>query len=272
MNASFEQPPSSPSELAAGAVALGVVALITIFGVSTSPPGAVSSSVASAAPPRTVVREPDNVSAALAGPSQASQASQPSRDGTASIASGTTLEIPTVTPPPAVSETQKRARTAGSPSIESSSPAPTSGSGNDSLSASRAQAFDILRVYDAPPAQHHSRSAETPAAPRVEAFIGIWARESAECRNRATEDLRIRIDARSAESGGVRCAFRSVRQEDADRWRVRASCNAALDSWSANISLRMIGPSLRWSSERGTETYVRCPSPAGPVRQAGAAR
>ena len=40
MNASFEQPPSSPSELAAGAVALGVVALITIFGVSTSPPGA----------------------------------------------------------------------------------------------------------------------------------------------------------------------------------------------------------------------------------------
>jgi hypothetical protein len=128
-----------------------------------------------------------------------------------------------------------------------------------------------LRVYDAPPA-HQNRSAETAAASRVEAFIGIWAREPAECRNRATDDLRIRIDARSAESGGVRCAFRSVRQEDADRWRVRASCNAALDSWSANIRLRMIGPNLRWSSERGTETYVRCPSPAGPVRQAGTAR
>jgi hypothetical protein len=66
--------------------------------------------------------------------------------------------------------------------------------------------------------------------------------------------------------------FRSVRQEDADRWRVRASCNAGLESWSANISLRMVGSNLRWSSERGTETYVRCPSPAGPVRQAGAAR
>jgi hypothetical protein len=275
MNASVEQPPSSPSELTAGAVALGVVALITLFGVSTSPPGDVSPSVASAAPPRRVAREPDNVPAEPARPSQAtqaSQASQPSQDGPASTASGTTLEIPIVTPPPPVSETQKRARTAGVPSIENSSPAPTSGPATDSLSESRAQALDILRSHDASPAQHQSRSAETTAAPRVEAFVGIWAREPAECRSRAADDLRIRIDARSAESGGGRCAFHSVRQEHADRWRVRASCNVALDSWTAHISLRMVGPNLRWSSERGTETYVRCPSPAGPVRQAGAAR
>ena len=127
MNASFEQPPSSPSELAAGAVALGVVALITIFGMSTSPPGDVSPSVASAAPPRTVVREPDNVPAEPARPRQPSQSSQPSQDGPARIASGTTLEIPIVTPPPAVSEPQKRVRTADGPSIENSSPAPNCG-------------------------------------------------------------------------------------------------------------------------------------------------
>ena len=232
MNASFEQPPSSSSELAAGAVALGVVALITIVGVSTSPPNAASPSVASVAPPPTVAREPDNVPTESAGPnsagsSQVTQASQPiqpiqpsepSQDGPASIASGTTVEIPI-----------------------------------------------------APPAQHQSRSPETAAAPRAEAFIGIWAREPAECRNRA-DDQRIRIDAHGAESWGGRCAFRSVRQENADSWRVRASCSAALDSWTANISLRMVGPNLRWSSERGTETYVRCPSPAASVRQAGAAR
>jgi hypothetical protein len=170
--------------------------------------------------------------------------------------------------PSAVSEPPRRARTAERPSVENSSPPPTSGSGTDSLGASRAQALDILRVYEAPPAQQQSRSAETAATTRVEAFIGIWAREPAECRNWAADDLRIRIDARRAESGGVRCAFRSVRQEDAERWRVRASCNAALDSWSANISLRMIRTNLRWSSERGTETYVRCPSPPGRVRQA----
>ena len=60
-------------------------------------------------------------------------------------------------------------------------------------------------------------------------------------------------------------AFRSIRQEHADRWRVRASCNAALDSWSAHISLRMIGANLRWSSERGTETYLRCGRPASMI-------
>ena len=226
MSASFEQPPSSPSELAAGAVALGVVALITIVGVSTSPPSAVSPSVASVAPPPTVPAE--SVGPNSAGSSQVTQASrpiqpgeptEPSQDGPTSITSGTTVEIPI-----------------------------------------------------APSAQHQSRSAETTAALRVEAYIGIWAREPAECRHRAADDQRIRIDARSAESGGGRCAFRSVRQEEADRWRVRASCNDGLESWSANISLRMVGPNLRWSSERGTETYVRCPNPAGPVRQAGAAR
>ena len=227
MNASFEQTPSSPSELAAGAVALGVVALITIFGVSTSPPGDVSPSVASAAPPRTIVREPDTMPAVPAEPSQGTQVSQP---------------------------------------IQSSEP---SQDGPASTGALPTQPLDILHV---PSAQHPNRSAETAAAPRVEAYIGIWAREPAECRHRAADDQRIRIDARSAESGGGRCAFRSVRQEDADRWRVRASCNAGLESWSANISLRMVASNLRWSSERGTETYVRCPSPAGPVRQAGAAR
>jgi hypothetical protein len=241
-----------------------VVALITIFGVSTSPPGAVSRSVAPVAPPRTVAREPDNV------PAEPARPSQPGQVGPASIASGTTFAVPIVTPPPAVSETQKRARPAARLGVEN--PAPTSGPATDSLSESHAQALDTLRPHDAPTAQHQSRSAETTAAPRVEAFIGIWAREPAECRNRATDDQRIRIDAHSAESSGGRCAFRSVRQEDADRWRVRASCNAALDSWTAHISLRMIGPNLRWSSERGTETYVRCASPAGPVRQAGAAR
>src|SRR4051794_24989410 len=71
MNASFEQPPSSPSELAAGAVALGVVALITIVGVSTSPPNAASHSVASVAPPPTVAREQDNAPTESVGPNSA---------------------------------------------------------------------------------------------------------------------------------------------------------------------------------------------------------
>jgi hypothetical protein len=262
MNASFEQPPSSPSELAAGAVALGVVALITIFGVSTSPPGAVSPSVAPAAPPRTVARAPDNV------PAEPARPSQPSQVGPASIASGTTFEVPIVTPPPAVSETQKRARPAARLGVENA--APTSGPATDSLSESHAQALDILRPHDAPPVQHQSRSAETTAAPRVEAFIGIWAREPAECRNRATDDQRIRIDARSAESSGGRCAFRSVRQEDADRWRVRASCNAALVDRAQSALVERAGDrDLRALPEPGGAGAA---SGRSPLIEAGTAR
>src|SRR5262245_26223618 len=208
MNASFEQPPSSPSELAAGAVALGVVALITIVGVSTSPPSAVSPSVASVAP-ATVAREPDNVPTEPAGlnsagssqVAQASQPSEPGQDGPTSIASGTTVEIPIVTPSPAVGETPKRAQTADSRSIENSSPAPASEPAGPG--PSHTQPLEILH---APPAQHQSRPADAAEAPRVEAYIGTWAREPADCRNRA-DDQRIRIDARGAESWGGRCTF-----------------------------------------------------------------
>src|SRR5262245_36655900 len=90
-------------------------------------------------------------------------------------------------------------------------------------------------------------------------FIGIWAREAAECKNRAGDDQRIRIDSRGAESAGTRCDFRSVNQEAAGRWQVRALCSAARNVWACKFTVRLTGPNLRWSSERGTETYLRCP-------------
>jgi peptidoglycan hydrolase-like protein with peptidoglycan-binding domain len=89
-------------------------------------------------------------------------------------------------------------------------------------------------------------------------FIGIWARDAAECRNRTGEDERIRIDARGAESAGTKCDFRSVTLEAAGRWQIRALCSADRDLWTANISLKLTGSNLRWSSERGAETYLRC--------------
>src|SRR5215510_12375522 len=94
--------------------------------------------------------------------------------------------------------------------------------------------------------------------PAASTFIGIWAREAAECKNRAADDQRIRIDSRGAESAGTRCDFRSINQEAAGRWQVRAFCFADRNVWTANINFRLTGSNLRWSSERGTETYLRC--------------
>jgi hypothetical protein len=96
-------------------------------------------------------------------------------------------------------------------------------------------------------------------------FIGIWARDAAECRNRTGDDERIKIDTRGAESGGTKCDFRSVNQEAAGKWQIRALCSAGRDLWTANISLKLTGANLRWSSERGTETYLRCGRPASVI-------
>src|SRR5262249_8843070 len=157
---------------------------ITIVGVSTSPPSAVSPSVASVAPPPTGAREPGSTEPAepnSAGSSQVTQANQPiqsnepGQDGPTSIATGTNHEIPSVTTP-----------TVSGPAKSAAS---SSAVGTDSLSPSHEQAVDVLH---APPTQHQGHSAETPAALRVEAYIGVWAREPADCRNRA-DDQRIRI-------------------------------------------------------------------------------
>jgi hypothetical protein len=101
--------------------------------------------------------------------------------------------------------------------------------------------------------------------PAASTFMGIWARDAAECRNRTGEDERIKIDSRGAESAGTKCDFRSVNQEGGGRWQVRALCSAGRDLWTANISLKLTGSNLRWSSERGTETYLRCGRPASMI-------
>jgi len=93
--------------------------------------------------------------------------------------------------------------------------------------------------------------------PAASTFIGSWGRNAAECRG--GEDQRIKIDSRSAESGGAKCDFRSINQEASDKWQVRAFCSMAHNTWTANISLTLTGSNLRWSSERGTQIYLRCP-------------
>jgi len=92
-------------------------------------------------------------------------------------------------------------------------------------------------------------------------FIGDWAEDSGQCRQERDRGAPIAINSRGAKAAGVECDFRSVKRETAGRWRIAATCSADGDSWSASIGLRLSGPSLTWSSERGTTTYVRCSKP-----------
>lgn len=96
-----------------------------------------------------------------------------------------------------------------------------------------------------------------PAVRAARTFIGGWALEGDECGHREGGTQLI-INSRGAEAADGKCDFRSIKPEAASRWRIRALCSATGQAWNANIDLAVIGPNLRWSSERGTETYVRC--------------
>ncbi len=92
-------------------------------------------------------------------------------------------------------------------------------------------------------------------------FIGGWAKDIEECQHPLDGGAPLKIRARGAETNRGRCDFRSVKREAAAVWRIHAACSAEASAWNANISLKLTGSNLNWSSERGTETYVRCLKP-----------
>ena len=86
-------------------------------------------------------------------------------------------------------------------------------------------------------------------------FIGGWGVDVAQCR-----ESPLTITAQRAEAFGAACEFRSTQRESSNVWRLRALCTNDSERWNANIRFTLSGSKLTWSSERGTTTYVRCPS------------
>jgi hypothetical protein len=87
-------------------------------------------------------------------------------------------------------------------------------------------------------------------------FIGGWTDDIGQCRTGRKAPLV--ISSRAAKTANGECAFGVVAREAANRWQVTAICAAEGRFWRANIALKLMEPNLTWSSERGTETYVRC--------------
>jgi len=105
-----------------------------------------------------------------------------------------------------------------------------------------------------PPAADRSAA---PAAVRADSnFIGGWTDDIGRCRTGRKAPLVISL--RAAKTANGECDFGFVAREAANRWRVTAICAAEGRFWRANIALQLMEPNLTWSSERGTETYVRC--------------
>ena len=86
-------------------------------------------------------------------------------------------------------------------------------------------------------------------------FIGGWGVDVAQCR-----ESHLTITASRAEAFGAACEFHSTQRESSNVWRLRALCANNSERWNANIRFTLSASKLTWSSERGTTTYVRCPS------------
>jgi hypothetical protein len=97
---------------------------------------------------------------------------------------------------------------------------------------------------------------DPPGAGADSTFVGGWTDDIGRCRTGRKAPLV--ISSRAAKTANGECAFGFVAREAANRWRVTAICAAGENFWRANIALKLMEPNLTWSSERGTETYVRC--------------
>jgi Putative peptidoglycan binding domain len=142
--------------------------------------------------------------------------------------------------------------------------------------SSRRALRDFKRVNGLQDDDKWDRDTETqllssPGVPASRTFIGRWALDANECKQRG-DGTQLVIDARGAEAASGKCEFRSFKQDSVASWRVRAVCSApGKPPWNAEIGLKLNGPQLQWSSERGAETYVRClKSPSAPVSRSAA--
>ena len=95
-------------------------------------------------------------------------------------------------------------------------------------------------------------------------FAGVWAPNLKACSPQTNQKglLPAVINREGAWAGDVSCSFRNGRR-DGDGWRFAATCSDARKRWGASVKLTVAGDVLTWSSERGSQKYVRCVSAPG---------
>jgi hypothetical protein len=124
------------------------------------------------------------------------------------------------------------------------------------LARSRAQTSDVPQFEPATP----TVIAQDAAAEA--AIIGTWASNANACKSRPTSFIPAVIDNDGARAGETFCAFKQKRP-DRDGVNIVAACSNSHERWVARIRLVVDGDRLKWSSQRGSQKYVRC----GPTLQ-----
>ena len=129
------------------------------------------------------------------------------------------------------------------------------------VATQRAVASQDAIATERVPAPSTRSTTAVPPSLSFRSIAGKWAAHRAACSERSrnrTAHLPLTIDQRGARAGGASCSFRRTEQ-NGNRWSVAATCTSDTESWTANVRLVLAGNKLTWSSERGAQTYTRCP-------------
>jgi hypothetical protein len=90
-------------------------------------------------------------------------------------------------------------------------------------------------------------------------FAGVWAPTADACSPKANSRdlLPAVINQEGAWAGEVSCRFRHIKQSG-NVAVTTSTCSDGRKRWTAKVRLAVVGDRLMWSSERGSQTYVRC--------------
>lgn len=120
--------------------------------------------------------------------------------------------------------------------------------------------------HQAPSEKHvakpHVAPPPAPAKPAEASFsslvLGKWVPNRDACANPdASEYLPLMIGRSRATAGEGSCEFLS-KKHDGRGWSVVAECSDGENAWTSNVSLAVAAGELTWTSDRGTQSYVRC--------------
>ncbi len=100
-----------------------------------------------------------------------------------------------------------------------------------------------------------------PSSPQSkDGFIGLWAADARACEFRpgAGSDLRTIIGQRGARAGSNSCSFKQKKQIGNAEWEMKALCADGSSRWESTVRLSLSKNKLKWSGQRGTQTYIKC--------------
>jgi hypothetical protein len=91
-------------------------------------------------------------------------------------------------------------------------------------------------------------------------FAGVWAESPEACTPAMQREgsLLAYISARRGRAGDTTCSFRKIRRTG-NTWNIAAVCSDAETTWKSDVQLSLARGRLTWTSQKGSQSYVRCP-------------